>query len=140
MVELESDSELRQLPGAIAFGTFVGLVHGALAGVACCWFVGEMDYWLLASIMGAALGGGIGTLIGSKRGKIRNGEINPDIGTLTAISCGLFPATLALIGIGLAGGKMGIGVAFVGPMIGLCTGGVCDRAYEARIRRALESE
>jgi hypothetical protein len=134
-IEPESDVENRPMPGAVAYGAFVGLLHGAAAGIVCCWLAQQMDYCLPVAAIGAAIGAIIGCTIGHYRRHARNGNFDPDIGMWTAIGCGLIPAILIFVCIGVGFGRQGIGAMFVCPMVALLTGGVCDRIYEALLRR-----
>ena len=130
----ETESQNRPLPGAVAFGATVGVLHGAAAGLVCCWLAQAETYYLPAAAVGATIGGMIGALVGALRGKERNGKIDPDVGMWSGVCCGMIPAILIFVAIGVGFGKPGIGAMFICPMVALLTGGICDRIYESRLR------
>jgi hypothetical protein len=128
-------------PAGMFFGALAGLLLGAVAAGACCWVVGQDEFFWHGTLAGAVIGPLGGAAIGVRERKTRGDLIRPDIAAIIGVAYGLLPALLIVLGgVGLVRGKLSglllIGAGFAGPMSGLLIGGILDRAYEARRRKS----
>lgn len=125
----------------VLFGAFVGLLTGpAVAGVTC-WLTDWYEGLTLAVCVGAAIGPLGGAAVGLREPKGRGIVVRPDIATMICAGYGVLPALLmfaASIGTLGAGFSVlaGVGLACIGPMLGMLIGAVFDRAYEAMLQKA----